>query len=238
MNYKDNYRHEYKYLIDNAQIELVKNKLKNFLHIDEHADNGMYTIRSLYFDDYNNTSYYDNENGTDPREKFRIRIYNHSKERILLECKRKERGKTLKKSCVIDTEMCKTLMKGIIPDDSVNQDPLLRRLCLKMRLYGLRPKIIVEYDRVPYIYKDGNVRITFDTNLSSSNQIDKFLDETIPKRSVMPVGLNLLEVKYDDFLLTSIYNSLQLDSLSQTAYSKYYLCRKYSLGKSMLINER
>lgn len=31
----------------------------------------MYHIRSLYFDDYYNSCYNENEIGTDPREKFR-----------------------------------------------------------------------------------------------------------------------------------------------------------------------
>ena len=67
------------------------------MQLDPHVtDTGVYNISSLYFDDCYNTCYYENENGTDPREKFRIRIYNHSDERITLECKRKERGKTLK----------------------------------------------------------------------------------------------------------------------------------------------
>ena len=88
--------------------------------------------------------------------------------------------------------------------------------------------MIVEYDRIPYVYQNGNVRITLDTNLRSSRSIDLFLEPSIPHRPVMPPGQQLLEVKYDAYLPDFIYRSLQLSSLRQTAFSKYYLCRKFT----------
>ena len=92
----------------------------------------------------------------------------------------------------------------------------------------LRPVAIVEYDRIPYVYKNGNVRITLDTNISSCSAVERFLDETLPVRPVMPMGQQLLEVKYDEYLPDFIYRNLQLHSLRQTAFSKYYICRKYA----------
>lgn len=223
------YRHELKYEITTAQIPMIKNRINHLLELDVHAgDNGVYTIRSLYFDDYSNSCYYENENGTDPREKFRVRIYNHSTDRIMLECKRKERGKTLKTACALTREQTLHLMKGEVLPDIANQPPLLRKLSLQMLTRRLRPVVIVEYDRIPFVYPTGNVRITLDTNISSSTAIDSFLDEQIPKRPVQALGRQLLEVKYDEFLPDFIYRNLQLQNLQQTAFSKYYICRKYS----------
>ena len=88
--------------------------------------------------------------------------------------------------------------------------------------------MIVEYDRIPYVYRSGNVRITLDTGLSSSRDVSRFLDPELPRRPVMPTGMQLLEVKYDAYLPDFIYQSLQLSSLRQTAYSKYALCRRYT----------
>lgn len=224
------FRHELKYLVTTAQLEMLKNRMNHLIPLDSHAGpRQMYNIRSLYFDDFYDRCFYENENGTDPREKFRIRIYNHSPERITLECKRKERGKTLKTSCRLTEEQTRHLMTGRYLPDIERQPPLLRKLTLEMMTRRLGPKIIVEYDRVPYIYKNGNVRITFDTNVSSSRCIDGFLNGPVPKRPVMPVGQQLLEVKFDEYLPDFIYRNLQLDNLQQTAYSKYYLCRKYTL---------
>jgi len=189
---------------------------------------GAYTIRSLYFDDQYDRCLRENEDGTDPREKFRIRIYNHSTDRITLECKRKERGKTHKTSCPLTLEQTKQLMQGKPLGDIASQPPLLQKLTVQMLTRRLRPVVIVEYERIPYVYKNGNVRITLDTNISSSSAVDAFLEGRIPKRPVLPAGQQLLEVKYDEYLPDFIYRNLQLHSLRQTAFSKYYICRKYT----------
>jgi hypothetical protein len=225
----DNFRHEYKYLISSGQLQLLKSRVNGLIPKDSHVgETGYYNIRSLYFDDYYDRCYYENENGDDPREKFRIRIYNHSPERISLECKRKERGKTLKTSCSLTRNQCEQLINNEYLRDIDNQPDVLKKLTLEMMSRKLHPKVIVEYDRIPYVYKGGNVRITFDTNVSSSFQIDGFLNGNVSKRPVMPQGLHLLEVKWDEYLPDMIYRALQLENLQQTAYSKYYLCRKYS----------
>lgn len=222
------FRHELKYIVSEGQLALLKNRINHLLPLDKHVgDSGKYIIRSLYFDDYYNRCFYENENGTDPREKFRIRIYNYSSERISLECKRKERGKTLKTSCLLTEEQTRMLMAGKVISDVGNQSEPLRRLTMEMLLHRMRPVVIVEYERIPYVYKNGNVRITLDMNVSSSSAISKFLEKDIPKRPVMSKGQHLLEVKYDEYLPDFIYNNLQLQNLRQTAYSKYYICKRF-----------
>ena len=225
------YRHELKYLVSAAQIPLLKSRIEPLMFPDTHAkENGLYSIRSLYFDDYSNQCFFDNENGNDPREKFRIRIYNHSPAFISLECKRKERGKTLKTAAVITEEQAKEAIEGAAWQNIRDMSPILRKMKLQMDIRLLRPAVIVEYDRIPYIYPNGNVRVTFDLNVSSSRDWTHFWDENLPKRPIMPAGMHLMEVKFDEFLPDFIYHSLNLGSLSQTAYSKYYLCREYAMN--------
>ena len=229
MRFSMKYRHEYKYLISSGQMEILKHRLDGLMQKDSHAgEKGMYNISSLYFDDYYNRCYFENINGTDPREKYRIRIYNHSLEHISLECKRKERGKTLKTVYPLTLEQYKKIVAGKVDEEMLKSSPVLAKLCIEMLNRNLQPKVIVDYDRAPYVYKAGNVRITLDTNLSSSYETDKFLEGGYGKRPVMPKGLHLLEVKWDEFLPDVIYRACQLDNLQQTAYSKYYLCRKYN----------
>ena len=229
MSNEPQYRHELKYICTAAELAMIQGRIHHLIPLDSHAgENGMYQIRSLYFDDYYDRCYYENENGTDPREKFRIRIYNGKTDKISLELKKKERGKTLKLSCPLTEEQCRMLMRGKVLPDSDEYPPVLQKLLLQMKTAMLRPKIIVEYDRVPYVYKLGNVRITLDKNISSSSAIDTFLNPTIPKRPIMPAGQHVLEVKFDEFLPDYIYHTLQLRNLRQTAFSKFYLCRKFS----------
>ena len=224
-----NYRHEIKYPVTTAQLRMLETRLHRLIPLDRNAgERGGYQIRSLYFDDLYDSCLRENQEGTDPREKFRIRIYNHSADRITLECKRKERGKNLKSSCPLTLEQTRCLMAGRPLPDIGTQPPLLQKLSVQMLTRQLRPKVIVEYFRVPYVYPNGNVRITLDTNISSSREIARFLDSRIPTRPVMPLGQQLLEVKYDAYLPDFIYHSLSLGSLSPTAFSKYSLCRRYT----------
>lgn len=234
---KQKYRHEIKYLVSQAQISLLENRIKCLMFRDPHTESdGIYNIRSLYFDDYDNSCFYENENGTDPREKFRIRIYNHSDKRISLECKRKIRGKTQKDSCILSLQEAQELIQGktLLPTESMPM--LLRRFLIEMKIRYFRPAVIVEYERIPYIYKNGNVRVTFDTKISSSSNINEFFDDVISKRPIMPLGQHLMEVKFDEYLPDFIYRSLNLGKLQQTTYSKYYLCRKYALNKGEINN--
>lgn len=227
----EKYRHEMKYPIDRQQLETLKMRLLAVISLDSHVGSqGYYEIRSLYFDDIENQCYYENENGTDPREKFRIRIYNGSAERIRLELKQKKNGKTLKKSCPLTREQCQGLVHGgMLSWQEAKDHPLLRKFYLWQNLRGLSPKVIVEYDRIPYVCPDGNVRITLDMNIRGSDRTEEFMKEKIMARPVMATGQHLLEVKYDEFLPDYINHSIQMRGLRQTAFSKYYLCRKYAV---------
>lgn len=227
---ENQYRHEFKYLCSCGELAVLKTRLQGLVSLDPHAgEEGVYNIRSLYFDDIYDTCFRENEAGTDPREKFRIRIYNHSSGRISLELKQKVRGKTRKLSCLLTESQCRKLIKGEIPEFQKDSPELLVKLCLLMQTRYMKPKTIVEYERVPYIYPYGNVRITMDKNISASNRTDLFLEEQIPLRPVLEAGRHILEVKYDEYLPDPVYRTVQLENLHQTAFSKYYLCRRYHL---------
>ena len=108
--------------------------------------------------------------------------------------------------------------------------PLLRKLDLLRQTELMHPVVTVNYVREPFIYPDGNVRVTFDTDISSTPcDPEGFFSPQLPVRPVLPLGTHLMEVKYDAFLPDFIYRALNLGQLRQTSFSKYYLCRKYSL---------
>lgn len=225
------FRHEYKYLCSMHEILSIRNQIETMMQSDSNVDaNGGYTIRSLYFDDYHNTYLYDNINGTDPREKFRIRIYNADTSYIKLELKKKVNGKTQKLSCRLTQELCDAAMQGEnLPIDAIDS-PVYRKFCLQQQTRLLHPKVIVEYDRVPFVYPDGNVRITFDLNIRSSDQIENFSAKEIVSKPVMLSNQHLLEVKFDEYLPDFIYQAVKCSHLQQTTFSKYYICRKHGLG--------
>lgn len=211
---------------------IEESRIRALVRKDAHAGSkGYYCIRSLYFDDYEDSAYADNINGTDNREKFRIRIYNADKSVIRLESKRKYRGMTQKTSCKLSLEQCLALMAGNIPEEVRPDQKVLLELCILMKTRLLKPAVIVEYDRVPYVYRerDANVRITFDSNIIASRETDKFLEEKIKGRRVLEPGTGLMEVKFDYYLPDEIYSLLRLDYLSIHSFSKYALCRKFMI---------
>ena len=223
------FRHEYKYLCNSTQNAVLKMRVKGLLQEDRNTgEKGYYSIRSLYFDTLDNRCYRENEDGYDKRDKYRIRIYNADPEKIMLEKKSKERQMTSKKSCQISEEICRKLMANqrieITEDMTVTQKELL----LEMQLKGMRPAVIVEYQRFPYVEKNGNVRITFDENITSSNDIENFLEEKLVSRPVLGLGQSVLEVKWDEFLPSYIKEHMGIENLQWTNFSKYYLCRKYN----------
>lgn len=223
------YRHEYKYQIDAMQKEVLKLRAQGVLERDAHVgENGEYLIRSLYFDSPEDVCFYENEDGVDPREKYRIRIYNCDSGRISLECKAKMRGMTKKTACLITRKQCERFMEGMIPETEEGVSEGQRLLFYRMRERNLRPVVIVQYTRTPYVSAAGNVRVTFDDAIASSNAVGSFFREDIPLRSVLPAGGSILEVKWDELLPSYVRGQLELDSLQWTAFSKYYLCRRYN----------
>lgn len=225
------YRHEYKYMIDSKQEHILRLKASGLMQLDRFAaDEGGYRITSLYFDDLGNSCFYENEDGTDPRSKFRIRYYNDDREHLKLEKKSKKNGMTLKESCTITREECMQFLQGNIPAVTEDTHKMAAKLFSEMRLRKLLPKVIVSYDRIPYVYKAGNVRITFDKNLTASSDVSKFMDGSFGQRPILQKGESVLEVKWDELLPLHIKEYMHLERLQWTAFSKYYLCRKHNLN--------
>lgn len=223
------YRHEYKYLINNMQAQVLQAGLGALLEQDPYADEtGVYVVKSLYFDDETNRCYYENENGTDPRSKFRIRYYNNDLTNIRLEKKSKLRGMTKKESCMISEEMCRAVLEGKDLFSMPALDETSKVLLTELKLRRMHPKVIVTYERRPLICPAGNVRVTFDGKLLSSNAVEFFLEKEAPQRPVLKTGNCILEVKWDELLPFYIKNMLQTGEMQWSSFSKYYLCRRYS----------
>lgn len=223
------FRHEYKYLCDSTQNSVLKMRAQGLLQSDKHASNiGYYHVRSLYFDTLDSQCYWENESGNDKREKYRIRIYNADSKKIILEKKSKERQMTSKISALISEEICRRLIKDVSVQISEDMDAIQKELLLEMQLKGMHPAVIVEYQRFPYVEKNGNVRITFDENISSSNDINRFLEKEIVLRPILEAGKSVLEIKWDAFLPSYLKEHLSLETLQWTSFSKYYLCKKYN----------
>ena len=220
------YRHELKFEVSDADLTMIYYRLKALMHMDAHQEGSSYCIRSLYFDDFSDSCMRENEDGLDNRRKYRIRIYNGSDETINLEKKIKFRGMTRKESVLLKREICEAYMNGQIPDFSEAQSDLEKELLCEVKMNGMQPKSIVEYERTAFVEPKGNVRITFDRNISGCSQVDTFFESHLKASPVLPVGHHVLEVKYDELLPQYISDVLEISTLQQTSFSKYYYSRQ------------
>ncbi|MBR1770407.1 MAG: polyphosphate polymerase domain-containing protein [Lachnospiraceae bacterium] len=220
------YRNELKYLCSEKQLRMLELRIRHICKPDAHAGaDGRYTVRSAYFDDYADSCYYENEDGVNQRRKYRLRLYDGDPAFIQLECKQKVNGRNHKDACRISAELCSRILQGHFQLPA-QAPPVLARFYVACATRGYRPKVIVEYERTPFVYRMGNVRITFDRNISATSKVQDFMQQKIHTRPLMQEDLHLLEVKYDELLPDYIYSQLQLDNLQLVANSKYYTARR------------
>ncbi|MCR5282018.1 MAG: polyphosphate polymerase domain-containing protein [Lachnospiraceae bacterium] len=225
------WRHEEKYRIDAQDAVLIRHRIEDLLQADVHAAaSGSYEIRSVYFDDLYDTCYRKNEAGSDPRAKFRIRCYNADSQRIALEKKSKKNLMTRKESCLLTYEQAKVLIEGgVLSEDAAalsKASKVLQEFCLLQRTRLFRPKVMVVYQRMPFVMTAGNVRITLDLNIAAGWRPEQLFDAHPFLKPAMEAGRHLLEVKYDALLPRSVQQALELGHLQRESFSKYYLCRR------------
>ena len=225
------YRHELKFVCDERQLMLLEEKIKHICALDSHSrSDGKYLVRSLYFDTYDDRCFYENVDGVDLRKKYRIRLYNGNADSVHLECKETVHGLKSKDTCQLTKQQCRQLMYNQPVTGLLPHQELLRSFLIQRSIQLFRPKVIVEYERTPYVHELGNVRVTFDRYICSSSAINHFLENKISGRSIMEQGSHILEVKYDEGLpgaIEEVLSSGQL--LSRSSFSKYCLCRQYSM---------
>ena len=220
------YRHEIKHLITQADAIAIRNNLTAIAESDPHVkDDGSYTIRSLYFDDMRNTALWEKLDGVNERRKFRIRYYNDDLSFIMLECKQKRDNVGCKLQQRLTEEEVRKIMNGDISWMATSGKPLLVTLYVEMKSKQLKPKCVVEYKRIPFVYGPGNVRVTIDWNIRTGPP-GQFLD---PAGLTLPVDGDpmLLEVKWDEYLPNAIRRAADLKGRYQGAFSKYATCRMY-----------
>ena len=227
-----NGRHELKFNINASDYAQLRARLRAVAKPDEHAvEGGGYTIRSLYFDNYMDKAVVEKLSGLSRREKFRLRVYNGDTTFIRLERKSKANRLTYKESAAVTAEQCEALLAGNFDWMKSSLDatsrcpdaPLLMELYTKMKTQSLRPRNIVEYRREAYKFHAGNVRVTFDSNIRTSNIVAGFLN---PELTTIPAaGMTILELKYDGFLPDIIRDIMQIGWRNQTEFSKYVAAR-------------
>ena len=224
------YRHELKYIISEGEHAILSQRLRMSLAQDAHAakNGGEYFIRSLYFDDPWDSAVAEKIDGTDSRDKFRIRIYNLSDRTIKLERKHKEGPYIKKDSITLTREECDAIIAGDIRCLYDRPDALSKSFYGMFRTNALRPKVIVDYTREPYVFPADEVRVTFDKNVRTALFSTDLFNPDLPTYPVWNLkNCMILEVKFNKSLPQYVQMLVQMNGAERTAASKYVFCRQY-----------
>ena len=219
-------RHEFKYHINYLQYKILQKKLSAVLKLDSHAGpDGRYHVRSLYFDDFKNTAFFEKMSGVLRRKKYRIRIYNCSDECIKFERKTKLDQYVFKETVKLTRNNAERIIAGDVAFLSNSKDQLLKTFYLESRHSLLRPVVLVDYHREAYIHPVGNVRITFDIGVHTSMGSVSLFDLCTCTMSVNEEQGVILEVKFDDVLPLHIRGLFPKTITPRTSIGKFTICR-------------
>ena len=223
------YRHEIKFIISKQMSLILKQRLALAMNVDKNSVNldNTYFIRSLYFDDINSTAYYEKIDGVLYRKKYGIRIYNNDSSFIRLERKWKHNNMTSKDQLKISKENCINLLTNQFDniDKELLNNSLMKEFITDIKVFGLKPSVIVDYKRLAYTYHISEVRITFDERIKSGLyncnlfNINRITYDVIDNNEVV------LEVKFNEVLPEHISIILQTIPMYRQAVSKFALCR-------------
>ena len=228
MGYATRFRHELKYEVDRCQYLCIRGRLRSVCEPDPHTkSDGTYLIRSVYFDNFADKALKEKIIGTAAREKFRIRYYNDDFKYITLEKKQKIRDMCKKAECPLTKdEMC-DILSGDVDFMRDHASELVRELYTDMTTQSLRPRVMVSYKREPYIYRPGNVRVTFDSAIKTTMFARDFTGDIHDVTATDDANMMIMEVKYDDFLPDIIREIINEGNIRQQSFSKYEACRRY-----------
>jgi len=227
------FRHEMKYLINNQDHVLIKSRLQQLLSTDVNAANsdGAYHVRSLYFDDYYNNAYNDKFAGVQNRAKYRIRVYNCSDKVIKLEKKIKSGSYNHKLAASLTREEFYDIIQGDYGFLLRSSNNLLKMFYHECASNYMRPRVVVDYNREPFTFEAGDVRITFDMNVRAGLKGFDIFDPEMPTIEALDPGMLIFEVKYTEFLPNIVRRLLPAGKADYLALSKFILCCDKTMHK-------
>lgn len=224
------FRTERKYSLNPVQVGSMVSRLSMVMQGDAHNGINEYMVRSLYFDTVYNDDYFDKMAGVERRRKIRLRVYDANSPVAKLEIKEKQGASQLKRSLTVSRQDAIEIQNGNYEVLKDREEPLAEELYILMTTKQYRPVCIVEYQRRAFMSLTNDIRITFDSRVSSNEGNFDIFSERLQTYPVMPFGETVMEVKYNGFLLSYIKDMIGPLACQESATSKYCMARIYGLG--------
>jgi hypothetical protein len=228
-------RREYKYLIPQKDIDLLRQRITPYVTVDNFASEGnQYTVRSIYFDTSKLKFYNEKIAGVKIRKKLRVRGYNELVDEsiVFLEIKRKyenhiDKNRSPLKYYNLNDLLSTSDLESYCLTDNGFQNSVAdgEKFLHCIHKNSLKPIVLVVYEREAYYSRfDTSLRLTFDKNLRYLlfPSLDKLYTEedmkyTMPKYFIFEIKFNMGFPGW----LQSVIRDL---NISRMALSKYTMC--------------
>lgn len=222
-------RFELKYLVTADQRDaLIEDLLPHMAPDPEGSKEGIYKIRSLYFDTHDLAFYRSKIDGNRYRRKVRIRVYgngdNSPEQPAMVEIKQRISRTTQKRRVKLTLGEAFELCAGRL--ETPPKDPrdleVAQEIGYLVGSLHLQPTCLISYVRQAFmggIYEPG-LRVTFDTALWCADPSRGFAEPHAPKRFLDPRYL-VLEVKANDAVPLWVARALARHGCELDRFSKY-----------------
>ena len=227
------YRYEFKYILNKKTSDQIEKEAQNFMIYDGHVKkelNNKYFVRSLYFENNFSSNFYEKVDGMKIRRKYRLRTYSNffdPKVPIFFEVKGRISERTYKKRINVKNKYLNLFLSQSQNFNLLNLYPnneMIINFIFDSFRKNLKPLILVDYKRRPYINKFGlYFRLTFDTNLLSSKTNNLFSNDKYSSWLECKAGYTILEVKFDRSIPAWFHRVIQCYNLKRRSVSKFVL---------------
>lgn len=212
-------RRELKFLLNEAQLEVVQSALRQRMEPDSH---GLSTICNLYYDTPDYRLIRHSLEHPVYKEKLRLRCYGlaTADADIFLELKKKYKGIVYKRRVKVTEPEGVAFMERIGP--LRKQGQISREILYFRDFYqNLRPQVYLCYDREAwYDPVDRGFRMTLDRNVRYRTD-DLSLASAFGGREILMPGQTLLEVKAEGAVPLWLVELLNQEGINKQSFSKY-----------------
>ena len=226
-------RTEKKYAVPPHLYEEIKARVLTFMNADPTYP--VYTLCNVYFDsDGYDLARRSIEKPTVFKEKLRVRSYGTptSDSKVYVEVKKKYKGVVYKRRAGMTyAEAQDFLLRGIPPKDT----QIIRELAYTTRVYDLKPKVYLAYDREAFSGKENpELRLTFDNHIRFRLE-DIALSGGTHGTELLPDGTRIMEIKAVGSFPPEILRLLADFQLTPFSFSKYgTIYKQYILNAQSL----
>lgn len=201
-------RYEFKYRIDEATADIVRDYARAFVQLDPYADRTTfsYPINSLYLDSDDLLTFWSTVQGVPHNYKLRVRTYSDAPDTpVFFEIKRGINDTVLKERGGVRASAVQKILAGALPEaeDMFFKDPTHRaaveNFVRLMQQIDAKPKAWVRYVREAWVGRDDpEVRFTMDRDVGVTPKSTLALSNANLAAPALPFGRTVvLEMKFN-----------------------------------------